>query len=530
MSSRAEEFSRIFAGLARSSGRYVVPTGAIADPKTGKIVGRPWTSKRPVGLKEWEDHLSGVIATVKDEKTDEPVTGPVGLGIVPIREDGTAVFGAIDVDVYPLTIEKFRAKVAELGLPLIVCRTKSSGAHAYLFLSSPARATLVREKLIAWAIALGHPGVEIFPKQDVLTPESDGSWINIPYAGGNRSLRYALGPNDEALSVDEFIEEVRRRAISPETLEKIEVATPPDLPPPGEDLFPGAPPCLRTLWATNGWGDWGNNSLFDIGIYLKKRGEEDVEAALIDYNDRLGLGVPSADIRSVVKSVKKKNYFYKCKDGPISGVCNKTACAKVDFGLGGEPLDPGVKFGTLAKVLTEPPVWVIEVDGELLEVTTDALTDQRKFRTFVIERLNKWPNPVKPSAWEKIVRDLLASATTIVVPDDGTREGQFFAHLAAFCTGRARARLLEEIILGKAFTDHAKKRVYFRSTDFFAYLTAHRFAGINDRDAWRWLRKRGVDSHASDIKGKRVDYWSVPAFPEQTEEHAVPRGAAAVEM
>lgn len=522
-----ERFSKRFAGLARAGGRYVVPDGAKPDAH-GKILGRAWTAQVPTTVADWEAHLSGKKFTARNEETGEPVIGMLGLGVVPIREDDTVIFGAIDIDVYPLDLKALVVAVRLLNLPVIVCRTKSGGAHVYLFLRSPARAELARERLSEWAVALGYPGVEVFPKQTMISEHSDanGSWINLPYSGGARSLRYALKDDGSAMTLEEFLDAADEIAISPEELDAFEL--PPD--PIADDAFEEGPPCLQTL-ARTGFGEWGNNGLFSVAVYLKKRYGEGWEDHLEEYNARFpGLGLGNRDVATIAKSVRKRDYFYKCKDQPIVAVCNKTTCARRAYGIGGGSGGSGVSITSLEKVMTDPVTWIVTVDDAEIELATEQLLDQRKFAIAVVEKASKWPNPVKPDEWSKMIRERLAKAKVTEVPDDGSREGQLWAHLADFATGRAKGKLLEDVLRKVAYTDVAAKRVYFRSTDFFAYLGSHRFGSVAERDAWRWLRRRGAETHDLRLKGKLTTVWSVPAFPEQTEESTVPKGRAKEEM
>lgn len=520
----AEAFARIFDGLSRSGGRYVVPNDAKADAH-GKILGRAWTAHSPITLELWEAHLSGKQTTVTNEETGEPLTGALGLGVVPIREDATVVFGAFDVDVYPLDLNALLAKIKAIDLPVILCRTKSGGAHGYVFTSEPVPAELIRQRLSEWIVALGYPGIEVFPKQALLSEHSDGSWINIPYSGGKRSVRYALKPDGSAMTPEEFIEAVAAIAVSKADLEAFEL-------PQDEiasDDFYGGPPCLQTL-ARVGFGDWQNNSIFNIAIYLKMRHGAGWENNLAMYNEKYMVPPLSASaVAAIIKSVKKKAYLYKCKDQPISAVCNRSVCLRCEFGVGGDGTDSGVTFGELSKVETDPAIWILPVDGKEIELSTSDLTDQRKLRHAVIEKLSVWPNLIEGVEWQKMMKAKLAAAKIIMVPLDGTRAGQFWAHLANFCTARSRARNLDEILGGKAWTDPKTKRVYFISTDFLGYLASHRFS-VAERDAWRFLRPRGIESENKVLKGKSVIIWSVPAFPEQTEPHDIPRGKPPVEM
>src|SRR5690242_13304820 len=83
----AARFMALFSGLTRCFGQYIVPPGTKATDARGKIEGKAETwSKRLLNVNDWEAHLAG-------ER---------GLGIVPIRDDDTCLFGAIDIDIYPL--------------------------------------------------------------------------------------------------------------------------------------------------------------------------------------------------------------------------------------------------------------------------------------------------------------------------------------------------------------------------------------------------------------------------------------------
>ena len=60
------------------------------------------------------------------------------------------------------------------------------------------------------AEALGFGGCEIFPKQtEILVERGDtGNFLNLPYHGGIRGLRYAFDEDGNALSLEDFIQYV----------------------------------------------------------------------------------------------------------------------------------------------------------------------------------------------------------------------------------------------------------------------------------------------------------------------------------
>ena len=140
-------FKRIFQGLDRAYGQY-----RSGDTKrNGKEGGQAYIVKNNVTDQLWKDHLEG-----KDPS----------LGIIPIMDDNKCYWGCIDVDSYPLDHKKIVKDIEEKKLPLIVFRSKSGGAHIFLFTVEPVMAKLLREKLMDIASIIGYANCEIFPKQE----------------------------------------------------------------------------------------------------------------------------------------------------------------------------------------------------------------------------------------------------------------------------------------------------------------------------------------------------------------------------
>ena len=189
-----EAFKTLFSGYTEAHGTFEIKT---TDPQTGKKSGKAQTMPGAPAISAWQGHLAGA---------------PRGLGAIPLLGDGKSVkWAAIDIDVNDIDHASLEKKVEDLGLPLVVYRSKSGGAHCYLFLQMPCPAKDVVDALRNWSAALGHPGVEIFPKQT--KRESDpntgkprpGNWINLPYFGGDATERYCVY-RGEPISLDKFIE------------------------------------------------------------------------------------------------------------------------------------------------------------------------------------------------------------------------------------------------------------------------------------------------------------------------------------
>lgn len=301
----AAAFLERFTGLPRAHGVYMIRNGK-PTPEGQKVEGSARTVHVGAMAKDWLAHLQG--------KT--------GVGIIPIRDDGTVRWGAIDVDDYNLNLGQLEARVRTLALPLILCRTKSGGAHLYLFLNEDVAAALVREKLLEWAAALGYPSVEVFPKQTRLAGLRDtGNWINMPYFGRDR---LALRNGKPVTEPADFLKLAEACAITHTTLEQIALPIPP---------FTDGPPCLERLAAQGFEKGTRNNSVLNIAIYEKKKhGDafaEHVQTANADFT-QLG----SREVASVITSVGKKDYGYTCDKEPICSVCDKPTCLTRKYGVG----------------------------------------------------------------------------------------------------------------------------------------------------------------------------------------------------
>jgi hypothetical protein len=487
----AREFYARFAGLDRAHGAYTI-TGKVED----KVEGIASTVREPVTMEHWLDHLKG----------------KKGLGIVPIRDDGTCRWGAIDVDDYHLNLGKLEVEVESLGLPLILCKTKSGGAHLYLFLSEDASAQVVRGTLMNWAVALGYSGVEVFPKQVRLASERDvGNWINMPYFG---TERWALR-GGEWLNPEDFLLLAEEVAVDTNSLQAIELPHHE-----ADDLFLEAPPCLQSL-ARTGFGKGSRNQgLFNVAVYLRKRfGDEYAEQVDVYNQHFMDPPLGHKEVAVVVRSVNKKAYEYRCTEEPIAPVCNKQICQARKYGVGTGDNDPGVTFGDLIKIKTDPPTWIWDVDGARIELTTQELRDQGRFHTRCMEELNKWPYPVKARQWREIISTALGNVQEQVAPPDATLEGTVMAMLRQYCSVKAMARSRDELLIKKPWTENG--RTYFHCPDFKRYLEQQR-VHINEKKLWNILRENGAGHKEFYIKGVHINTWHVPAVEQQSESFDVP--------
>ena len=310
------KFKAIFSGLDIAYGTYVIK-GERGD---GKQNGQATVVRQPPTDELWERHLSGI----------EP-----SLGIIPIRADNSCIWGCIDIDQYPLDHGKLVQKIASLSLPLVVCRSKSGGAHCFLFVREPIPARDMQAYLKACAALLGEAGREIFPKQsEILVDRGDtGNFLNLPYFSGDAGTRYAVNPDGTAATLDEFFA-LYEAAVQTAPLQF------PDTPKVAEAAVKDGPPCLQALCSQGFPEGTRNNGLFNIGIYLKQATPSAWEDKLIEHNLKyFSPPLPNNEAQIVIKQLNKKDYRYKCKDAPLNSFCNSGLCRTRKYGIGGHGPD-----------------------------------------------------------------------------------------------------------------------------------------------------------------------------------------------
>ena len=490
----ANKLHQIFHGSSRAHGSFVVENSTLGQKtqgiaKTIKTVG--------AGVKHWQDHIEG----------------KEGLGIIPIDEENSVRWGAIDIDVYSLTLEKLVAKIEEFKLPLVVCRSKSGGAHVFCFLKEKAPAADMQDKLREVSAGLGYGGVEIFPKQrEVLVERGDiGSWLNMPYFEGDESLRYGFDPKGKALSLINFIEFVEERLISHEELIKLEV-------PVLEDIKDG-PPCLQVLLKQGFPKGTRNNGLFNVGVYLKKSNPETWEVDIEDYNRKyVHPPFPAQEVLTLIGTLKKKEYNYRCSDEPIRSYCNVAKCRGCKFGVGGSNTTP--TFSSLSKLDTKPPLWFLSINDKRLELNTEQLQNQLKFQRACMEVLNMMPPRMQDRAWQNLIQALMDSGMEVIeVSEDVTIEGQFMELLESFCTDMAQAHTREELLLGKPYTEEGK--TYFRIKDLREYLAKHRFTDMETNRIASKLRDLKAKHKFWNIKGRGTNVWYIDEFNYEDDEKGI---------
>lgn len=475
-----DRMMRLFSGYRGAHGTHGSPTTSRGVKKEIKKTAS--TVREPVTRSIWEQHLRG----------ERP------LGVIPITEENMCHWGCIDVDVYDLDHAEAVKKMEHL--PLVGCRTKSGGLHAFLFLSSPAPAEDMRASLQSIAASLGWGGCEIFPKQtEVLAQRGDiGNWLNMPYLGGNETDRYCIKKNGLAMSLEEFLRYAERKRI--DSLDSISVDV-------TEELSDG-PPCLQHLTKTGFPEGTRNNGLFALGIYAKKKYGENWRTHLEEMNQRyMSPPLNSDEVVSVQRSLEKKDYNYSCREVPLCNFCESAVCKTRKFGVGTAGQYP--EISGLSKLETDPPIWFLDIEGHRVELDTTELQEYRKFQKACMEQITVYYMPVRNDTWAAMVGSAMEHAVIIEAPREMSVYGHFMELLESFCRDRHRGQRWQDIHDGRPFYDEETDAHWFRLRDFSELLDRQGFKNWGRNKIGKELKQLG-GQQGKNIEGRYVNLFYVP--------------------
>ena len=499
---KAEKFKNIFSGLDRAHGEYRYSETKVS----GKRDGQSYTKHEAPTLQMFADHLEGKNPS---------------LGIVPIRDDATAIWGCIDIDEYPLDHEKILSKIRQYKFPLVMCASKSFGAHLFLFSKKPQPASLFQQKLKEIASYIGYANTEVFPKQIKLASEKDaGSWLNLPYHG---ETRYAFLDNGEGASLDEFFELYDKYAC--DDISKIAIKV-------EQDIIKNGPPCLQVL-TTQGFPEGTrNNGLFNIGIFYRKSNPDSWKQLMEKYNrEYMDPPLDANEVTVLQKQVGADKtdgslkYMYKCTQPPVESVCNKALCKTRKYGVGVSGSDHPV-YSDLRALESDPKIWFLNIDSDTVETSNwKNIKYHEGLRDLVSDQLLRFIPQMKQKDWNDILANLFETITKISVPEDVSKVGEFKDYLMEFCVGRGESFSVDELDMEKPFTDYENKISFGEGiTPFNAYPTYFRLRDLskwlenskNFKQSRAWIVQRLKNLHGVDVlvypNKTQARAWAIPSF------------------
>lgn len=477
-----------------------------------------------IGSKKRNGKMEAKSFVVKGKLTTEKIAqhlaGETGIGAIPINDEDNCKFGAIDIDTYPIDHQALVRKLAKLGIPMAVCRSKSGGAHLYMFLHEFYPASEVREYLTEISATLGHSGCEIFPKQDrILSERGDvGNFINLPYFDSENTVRYMVDANNNDVCLESFLTWVEKNRLTMEDLSNLKTGVSQD-----DEAFSDGYPCLQAIVNVGVPDGQRNQTMFMVGQNLQHKFPDGWKAEMEAMNQLyFEPPLPAGEIATLQSQLDKKAYGPKCKEEPFASHCNKRLCLSRPFGLKKQGAVEMPHIGGMTILLSEPRLYFLDVDGQRLELSTDELQQPLKFQRACIEQLNFMPPTLKPSDWQPLVNELLRTSSRIEVAEELTVAGQFKEMLVGFCTSRIRAVTPEEIELGKPWTENG--RTMFKIKGLQDFLISQGFTKLSRPQIQERLKvfnnneeSHGTFRYRNEKKDKWVSarVWWVPEFKDK---------------
>lgn len=522
MKKATQRFLELFEGSETLHGTHGLPELDENGVKWG-IKRTARTLKGPATQELWASHLAG--------KTP--------LGVIPIKNDSMCRWGSADIDDYDVDAVAVAKRVEDAKLPLVPCRSKSGGLHLFLFTTEPVPAELLQGVLREIAAMLGHAGCEIFPKQTrILVEQGDqGNWMVMPYYGddygGKLRMQYGLKKTGAEMTPEEFLTFAEKRRQTPEQLQELRerLLRGAEHKPKGKKGLNGSgpakkshdthpfhngPPCLQHM-ADGGFPDGGrNNALFHIGVFLRRSHPDDWQVRLRQDNERfMRPPLPEEEVSSVIRSLEKKGYEYTCNNQPMASHCNSLTCRSRKFGVGAGGAYPVVE--SLSKLVTDPPLWFVQIPGARVVMEHDELTNYRKFHNGCIAAANVCFRLISDKEWVTILGEAMKGmqeSDFIPAPLEIGRTGLFVELVNNFLTNRTIGEKKEDLLRNVPWEDEESKHFLFSIKALEDYVKRE---NIQPRFTRRELCEKiktvmGGGHLMLDIKNQRnVRLWRIPS-------------------
>ncbi|EGE58402.1 UNVERIFIED_ORG: hypothetical protein GGI65_001965 [Rhizobium esperanzae] len=438
--SHAERLHNLFRGADHRHGLYrvlrVIDGKAEIKDENGN---GPADMKGPPTVALWEMHLASNIRQ---------------LGVSPVRADGMARWGVLDVDDKGVEFEDVVAEIDRLRLPVLACRSKSGrGGHCYLFATDWIPQADMNAALKAMAARLPFKSIDIFPPAS-----SPGNWVCMPYGEGEKTDRYAAKTGGLGMTVVEFLAVAEKARQSPEAIAALTRTPAGDRDVEHSDNAHRAARKLKDFVAEITTTPEGGRANLLYGR-AKDMGRM-VGAGWTDQNVVIG-ELTSAALACGLSAGEAVGHILRGiedgkKEPPDDG-------------------DGGGRYPDIIKIVVltggEEEVWRVTVaDHGEITLPVKEVANYYTFNLRCAEKLRKYFRHMKIDAWNDRIDAALLRAEFEAIPPDETVDGMMREQLRAFCMDRHRGDGIDEILLGKPVHVDDEDRIYFRFEDFEKFL------------------------------------------------------------
>lgn len=449
-----------------------------------------------------------------------------GLGMIPILPSGNVKFGCLDIDNDDIDHVDLVTRIKNLGLPLYVFVTRSKAAHACFFIGGEGLgASIVQKRLTQWSLALGCgkdlKEAEVFPKQaDLVEPGSVGNFINLPFF---HEFMEGLEPDDhrgkfvtpdgQYVGIEEFVAVAEQH--DPKMAMPLPIRT---------VAFSDGPPCLETLQQKGIPEGMRNLGLYNVGVYFKKSNPEEWEDLLQAYNNKFmippfhGSKMPKKELMMLIRSLRKKEYQYKCKEDPIASVCESALCKTRAHGIRTaeellrarvDGLDVPIK--ALKRYETDPVTWGLVMPNDyVVKVSGAELQQYAILSRHIMDARTELPPALKPDEWRLKLSDLLKGAESVEVSEDKGNNALILAVVEMMVqNGLPNSRMIDSASVFLDWDEEKKgSTAYFKTKSLREALLSQKIP-FEIKDIGILLLEQGWESKSKRLEGyeKPVRLW-----------------------
>lgn len=435
------------------------------------------------------------------------LNGIKGVGMAPINEQGKVGFGVIDIDSYNGSVDVYIKTIYTFNFPIIPFYSKSKGLHAYVFFKEPVTPDEAIDLLIRMRQTLGLPkDTEIFPKQRAVTKGGFASWINLPYfdAANPDNPRKLIKEDGSLANIEEALRICEQSARDIAEFNK------------AIDELPmnDAPPCLQTIYLLR-QTDFRNEYLYGIGVYCKHKYEDNFEQELLEINSKLDKPLDENEIRkTILKSMQKKEYSYKCNVPPCNLLCSKALCRERKYGIEGETIT-NLSYEDLIQYNTDPPYYEWFINGVALKFFKESeIIQQNYVQELCMRKLHILPPQMTKARWFRIVNTALSNVIVKEVEkeSDVSTGGVWLEYVTEFFTNRVPATNKKQIKIDRVYNDEYLGAYIFKGNALLEYLRKQKnFRQFSDVEIQSRLKDMGARQVMYDIDdGNILNLWSMP--------------------
>ena len=164
--------------------------------------------------------------------------------------------------------------------------------------------------------------------------------------------------------------------------------------------------------------------------------------------------------------------------------------------------------GSCRKLTSDPPRYVLEVNGHDLELSSQQFLEFGQLRRRIMEVLDVVVAPIKQKSWELQVKELLKSKADVEAPPEVSLAGAVAEKLLEFIALKDRARDIEDLLRGLPV--ERKGGVVFRSSDLRRYLQNQRLDKFEMSWLYQQLKLQGCTHDRQRVLGKILNVWRFP--------------------